>query len=234
MTIDLFPVKWVDSGLSLRRTSGPQDGVLASTYCSRSGATRVFGMRKSKAETAETRRRIIEVAAREFRRSGIHDAGLAEVMAAAGLTHGGFYRHFDGKEKLVTEALAAAMESILERADMAAHGRDGKSGLEAIVETYLAIDHRDDRSGGCPLAGLGSELARADDENRAVASAAIVRFLKLLMQQMPRRKSDAAQSKAIFLLSALVGAITLSRIVTDPELSVAILRETKRQLANVS
>jgi TetR/AcrR family transcriptional regulator, transcriptional repressor for nem operon len=67
-------------------------------------------MKKSKLEAAETRRRIVKTAAAEFRRNGIHATGLSDVMAAAGLTHGGFYRHFDSKDELVAEACAAAME----------------------------------------------------------------------------------------------------------------------------
>lgn len=189
-------------------------------------------MRKSKAEAAETRRRIIEAAAREFRRSGIQETGLAEVMSAAGLTHGGFYRHFGSKNELVAEASAAGMESILERAEAAAHRSDGAGGLKAIIEAYLATDHRDDRAEGCPLAGLGSELARADGETREVVSAAVAKFIELIADQMPRRRTEAANSKATLVLSAMVGAITLSRIVTDPEVSEAILRETKRQLLN--
>ena len=189
-------------------------------------------MRKSKVETAETRRRIVETAAREFRRNGIHATGLADVMATAGLTHGGFYRHFASKEELVAEASAAGMESILDRADAAAGSAYDKGGLKAIIDAYLAMDHREDRSEGCPLAGLGSELARVDDETKEVVSAGILKFLDLIEAQMPRRKRGAAKSKAIFVLSAMVGAVTLSRIVTDPGLSAAILRETKRHLAN--
>jgi TetR/AcrR family transcriptional repressor of nem operon len=189
-------------------------------------------MRKSKEETAVTWRRIVGTAAREFRRNGIHATGLADVMAAAGLTHGGFYRHFGSKEELVAEASAAGMESILDRADAAAGRAGDTSGLEAIIEAYLATDHRDDRSEGCPLAGLGSELARADDETREVVSARILKFLDLIAAQMSRRKREAANSKAILLLSAMVGAVTLSRIAVDPELSAAILRETKHHLAN--
>lgn len=170
MTFDIFLVKWVDSRSSLELTSDhPRRGQGIALSSSMNRDRKVFEMRKSKAEAAETRRRIIEVAAREFRRDGIHGASLADVMSAAGLSHGGFYRHFGSKEELVAEALAAAMESILERAGAAADLRGDKSGIDAIVDAYLAIDHRDERSAGCPLAGLGSELARRRrDQGRGV------------------------------------------------------------------
>ena len=183
-------------------------------------------------ETAETRRRIVETAAREFRRNGIHATGLADVMAAAGLTHGGFYRHFHSKDQLVAEACAAGMESIVAKVGAAARQNEGSGGLEEITESYLAINHRDDRSGGCPLAGLGSELARADDETRAAVSAEFLRLVEVLAKQARRRKPELGKSDALFALSAMVGAVTLSRIVMDPDLADAILSETKRHLAH--
>ena len=190
-------------------------------------------MKKSKVETAKTRRRIVETAAREFRRNGINATGLADVMAAAGLTHGGFYRHFESKDQLVGEACAAGLEFVVESAEAAARVCDGKRGFEAIVDNYLALAHRNDRCDGCPLAGLGSELARADDETRAAASAGFLALVDVLAKQIRRRKPEVAKSDALFALSAMVGAVTLSRIVADSDLSAAILRDTKRHLASV-
>lgn len=189
-------------------------------------------MKRSKAETAETRRRIVEMAADEFRRNGIHATGLTDVMAAAGLTHGGFYRHFDSKDQLVAEACAAGMEFVVEMAEATARQCDGKGGFKAIVENYLALDHRDNQSGGCPLARLGSELARADNETRAAASAGFLRLVELLAKQARHRKPEKARSDALFALCAMVGAVTVSRIVTDPALSTRILREANKHLAD--
>jgi TetR/AcrR family transcriptional repressor of nem operon len=187
-------------------------------------------VKKSKAETAETRNRIVETAASEFRRNGLHATGLADVMAAAGLTHGGFYRHFQSKDQVVTEACAAAMKSIVAKVEAAAGHGDGNRGLDAIVESYLAVNHRDDRADGCPLAGLGSELARADTETRTTMSDGILSFVEAVAKRTRRRNPGLAKSDALFVLSALVGAVTLSRIVTDPDLSNAILSETKKRL----
>src|SRR5713101_1351734 len=126
-------------------------------------------MRKSKQEAAETRQRIVKAAAAEFRQNGIGGTGLCELMAAAGLTHGGFYRHFDSKDQLVAEACAAGMEA--EVGGAAACPSFGKGGVREIAASYLSTDHRDNPSGGCLLAGLGSELARSDDKTRAAATA---------------------------------------------------------------
>jgi len=108
-------------------------------------------MKKSKLETAETRRRIVKAAAAEFRRNGIHATGLCELMAAAGLTHGGFYRHFDSKDQLVAEACAAGMEAGVSGA--APCDGIGKGGLRELAASYLSTVHRDNPSEGCLLAG---------------------------------------------------------------------------------
>ncbi len=117
-------------------------------------------MKKSKVETTETRRRIVDTAAREFRRNGIHATGLADVMALAGLTHGGFYRHFDSKDQLVAEACAAGMDSVVQAVEVAAAQGEGRRAVEAIVENYLSTRHRDDHSCGVPS-------SRAGKRNRA-------------------------------------------------------------------
>ena len=184
-------------------------------------------MKKSKTETAETRRRIVKAAAAEFRRNGIHATGLCELMAAAGLTHGGFYRHFDSKDQLIAEACAAGMEAGMGRA--ACPGL-GKSGLKEIAASYLSTAHRDNPSEGCLLAGLGSELARSGDQTRATATAGIVKLADAITSEYRQTNPKTAKARALVALSAMIGAITLSRIVTDPNLSDAILDSTRKFL----
>ena len=94
-------------------------------------------VKRSKAETAETRHRIVETAAREFRSNGIHATGLADVMAAAGLRHGGFYRHFQSKDQLVAEACAAGMNSIVARAEAAACQSDRNGETMQLLKAIL-------------------------------------------------------------------------------------------------
>ncbi len=189
-------------------------------------------MKKSKLEAAETRRRIVKTAAAEFRRNGIHDTGLADVMAAAGLTHGGFYRHFDSKDQLVAEACAAAVESNGEATEATACKGVGNDALEAIVTSYLCPDHRDNLSEGCVIAALGTELARSDDKTRAVATAGFLKFVDLIAEQYRRTKPKTAKTRALVAASAMIGAVMISRIVTDPELSAAILHHTKKHVLN--
>src|SRR3954454_8495563 len=111
-------------------------------------------MRKSKAAAAETRKRIVAAAAAEFRKNGIVATGLNELMKAAGLTHGGFYKHFESKDQLVAEACAEAVDSVIERV------RAAGPGAGAI---YLSTRHRDHPAGGCPLSAIGIELGRSDE-----------------------------------------------------------------------
>ncbi|WP_321885056.1 TetR/AcrR family transcriptional regulator [Paraburkholderia bannensis] len=203
-------------------------------------------MRKSKAETAETRRRIVEVAAGMFRANGIHATGLADVMAAAGLSHGGFYRHFESKDQLVAEACEAGTADILEALEAAAGNCAGQDGFRALVEAYLSLAHRDAPGNGCPLASMGSELARADEGTRAVASQSTDELIAMLAQRLANpvdavdavdpqgdAPSDAVRSRAVFALSAMVGALTLARISTDPQTSASLLADVRQQLAAI-
>jgi TetR/AcrR family transcriptional repressor of nem operon len=112
-------------------------------------------MRKSKQEAAETRRRIVKAAAAKFRQNGIGGTGLSDLMAAADLTHGGFYRHFDSKDQIVAEACTAAVDSLVEQLAAAASGKSPQRGLKTIAENYLSATHRDVPADGCPLAALG-------------------------------------------------------------------------------
>jgi TetR/AcrR family transcriptional repressor of nem operon len=190
-------------------------------------------MKKSKLEAAETRRRIVKTAAAEFRRNGIHATGLSDVMAAAGLTHGGFYRHFGSKDQLVAEACAAAMASAGEPTAASACYGVGNDGLEAILTRYLCTDHRDNPSEGCVFAALGTELARSDDKTRAEATAGFLKLVDAVAGQYRRTNPKAAKARALVAVSATIGAVIVSRIVTDPELSAAILQQTKKHLLNL-
>jgi TetR/AcrR family transcriptional repressor of nem operon len=190
-------------------------------------------MRKSKLEAAETRRRIVKTAAAEFRRKGIRSTGLSDVMATAGLTHGGFYRHFESKDQLVAEACAAAMQSLDETAQAWTGRGAGKKALEVILTGYLSTGHRDNVADGCPFAGLGSELARSDAKTRAAVTTGFLKVVDALAQQYRRTNPKGAKARALVAAAAMVGAVTMSRVVTDPKLSAAILRSTKQHLARI-
>ena len=177
-------------------------------------------MRKSREEAAETRKRIVQAAAREFREKGIVATGLADLMNAAGLTRGGFYKHFASKDQLVAEATTAAMDNILE--ELAAHPT-----VNAAVAGYLSTRHRDNPTSGCPLAALGGELARSNEKTRATATAGFVGFVDILAGEA--RTADVRR-RALAAAATMIGAVTMSRVVSDPKLSAEILDAAEKYL----
>jgi TetR/AcrR family transcriptional repressor of nem operon len=181
-------------------------------------------MRKSRVEAAETRQRIIDVAARKFRLDGIHATGLTDVMADAGLTHGGFYRHFESKDRLVAQACASAMTAIVATLEDSAAEKDGKDGFRAVVERYVSASHRDDPDGGCPVAAMGSELARGDENTRVAASECIDELIEVVAKRVGHGRSEA-----VFAVAAMIGAITMSRIMLD-DASTQVLQYVKQHL----
>ena len=187
-------------------------------------------MRKSKAETAKTRQRIVEVASEAIRNKGIDATGVAEIMAAAGLTHGGFYRHFGSKEELVTEAIALSRNDYF-----AGTLRAAEQGPEALLkhfQEYVAPVHRDDLGSGCPLAANGSELVRSDATTRHNATEAFRVWFGKAAPYM-RSQGDASKTEmAISVVTNMIGALTMSRIVDDPALSDQILEATRKRIAN--
>jgi TetR/AcrR family transcriptional regulator, transcriptional repressor for nem operon len=184
-------------------------------------------MRKSRSEAAKTRERIVTAAAAEFRQHGIAATGLADLMKAAGLTHGGFYRHFASKDQLVAEACSAAVATMNERVASSASRKRGRKGLEAAVADYLSTEHRDNPRDGCPLAALGSELARADTPARAAATAGFLKLVDALAGGFDEGTPDEARRRAMVVALTLIGALTVSRVVTDQALSDAILRNAE-------
>jgi TetR/AcrR family transcriptional repressor of nem operon len=190
-----------------------------------------IAMRKSREEAAKTRERIIKAAAREFRRNGIVATGLIDLMAAAGLTHGGFYKHFESKDQLVAEVFADAAASTMETMT-ADSGGSSKTGLAAAAAKYLSTAHRDHPSEGCPLAALGSEIARCDDRTRAAATAGFLKLVNTIAARFRKTPPDVARRRALVAVSTMIGALTMSRIVTDPELSVEILQQAMKHLTH--
>jgi TetR/AcrR family transcriptional repressor of nem operon len=185
-------------------------------------------VRKSAAEAAETRKRIVEEAAKAFKSNGIQATGVAQIMAAAGLTHGGFYRHFESKEQLLAEACAESMEVLVGAAESAA--RRGDDAFLKHLNDFLSAEYRDDCIGGCPLVAMGSELARADASTRHGASDGFSKIIDIMAKRSSAASAAAARADAIFTLSSMIGAVTMSRIVDDPKLSDQILAVARKRL----
>lgn len=189
-------------------------------------------MGKSRVEAAQTRERIVETASTVFRQNGIHQTGIAELMSAAGLTHGGFYKHFASKDELIAEASALALRQAEQRL---APGEDGApADLEALAWTYLRLEDAAHAGGGCLFAAVGSELARAAPATRQAASEGFERLVQVFARRMGAVPAPEATRRARIALSIMIGALTMSRIVTDPGVARALLDdavEAVKQLA---
>jgi TetR/AcrR family transcriptional repressor of nem operon len=180
-------------------------------------------LRKSNKEAAQTREAIVAAAADHIRRTGIAEASLADMMAAAGLTHGGFYRHFRNKEHLVAEALSAAGDKTAALISRTM----SKAGVNAAVDSYLSTSHRDAPTPICPLAALGSEVGRSGSETKAAATEVLEKLIATLADG---RSGPEARGDAIVAFSTMIGAMTLARIVSGTPLSEEILDRAKDHL----
>lgn len=173
-------------------------------------------MKVSREQMAENRQRILEVASRLFREKGFEAVGVAEVMKALGLTHGGFYGHFSSKDDLIVQALTHAIGE-----------RNGATlPLSAYLEEYLSPRHRDNRAGGCPIAGLAADTLRQTPEARAAVTDGVRAQLDWMGEKSPEATEADRRRRAIGSWSAMVGATILARVMVDPDLSKEILAET--------
>jgi TetR/AcrR family transcriptional repressor of nem operon len=191
-------------------------------------------MRKSRREAADTRQRILEAASIEFRRNGIDETGLTGLMMAAGLTHGGFYKHFESKEQVVQESIAFGIESMVEAWQRTLSTAPAHRGLRTAIVGYLSIDHRDDVATGCPFSALGSEMARNGNAVREAATTGFLKMIDLIASQLDGMTPAAARKEALWIMSTMIGAVTMARVVNDPELSTSILREARKRLTRPS
>ena len=187
-------------------------------------------MRKSKTETAKTRVRILEAASAQFLSHGITEAGLDQLMRAAGLTHGGFYRHFASKGQLVAEACSQAVLSLNSGLKSQIEGKPPDQALSLLVGKYLSRSHRDQPANGCVLAALGSELARADATTRVAAMEGFLGLSRLIAGQLKNVPAKKAEVQSMAIAAAVIGAITLARIVPDSQISNSILVGTREHI----
>jgi len=187
-------------------------------------------MRKSKSDTAATRDHILETASIAFRRDGVENTGLSDVMHAAGLTHGGFYRHFDSKEKLLAEALQRACVQAFDAMELESEGKTSTDALAAIITYYLSPAQRDNFEKACPLAALGSDLRHSDDATRDIAAQGFQRVVGMLQSRIEGLSTRDARVRATAMASAMVGGMMLSRILVGTPASDTVLKDTRKFL----
>jgi TetR/AcrR family transcriptional regulator, transcriptional repressor for nem operon len=180
-------------------------------------------MRYSKEHKLETHARIVKKASVRLREKGAHGIGVADLMKDAGLTHGGFYAHFDSREALVIEAFAYAMDRSTERWRKLAETTPPEKRLAAIVDSYVTSLHRDDPGHGCSLTALGAEIARESPRTRKAFAAKLEQMIDMMAAQLPELPRKTARKQAMAAIATMVGTLTLARIAGSGEFSDEIL-----------
>ena len=169
-----------------------------------------------------THERIVETAARAIRRSGYGGTGVADIMKEAGLTHGGFYAHFDSREGMLAEAADRAGADTVAFLTRVAAAATPKRALEAMLSAYLSKGHVEGRESGCAVAALGSEMPRQAPKVRRAATRRIKEMIDLVARQSPDWGQPGGHERALVTVATAVGALVLARAVDDPKLSDAL------------
>ena len=183
--------------------------------------------RRTAAEKADTHVRIIKQASRVFRARG-SGVGIADVMDEVGLTHGGFYRHFESKDDLLVEAVSLSLHEIAERLVRAAEGAEPGREREAIITAYLSPEHLAHPETWCAVAALAGDLGRAPAAVRKRIDAAMVAYMERLAPYMPGASDEQRRAMGIVLLSGMSGAIAMIRAFGDKhmrESALAMVRD---------
>lgn len=188
--------------------------------------TRKTTMGHSQADKAQSRERILRKAADAVRDTGLESVSVGKLMRSVDLTHGGFYNHFASRSDLLAQALERALLEGARSATASLNASDGPRSYEARVRSYVSRAHRDARTSGCAIAALASDVARADTASREVMSAHIDDFVGQLAQSLHSQD----EGEAMLAVSAMVGAVLLARVQTDPKKSDALLKSVRDRL----
>jgi len=180
-------------------------------------------MRYSREHKQETHTRIVKKAAVLLREKGAHGVGVADLMKEAGLTHGGFYAHFDSREALVIEAFAYAMDRSTDRWRQIAAQTPPDKRLATIIDSYLTAVHRDDPGHGCAVPVLGAEIVRESPKTRKAFATKLDQMLDMMAEQMGDVPRKTARKQAMAMLATMAGTLLLARIAGTGELSDEIL-----------
>ena len=180
-------------------------------------------MRYSKEHKQETHARIVKKASVRLREKGAHGIGVADLMKEAGLTHGGFYAHFDSREALVIEAFAYAMDRSVEHWRKIAADTPPEKRLSTIIYSYVSTVHRDDPGRGCAVPTLGAEIARESAKTRKAFAAKLEQLIEVMADQIPDVPRKAARRQAMGTLATMMGTLVMSRVAGSGDLSDEIL-----------
>jgi TetR/AcrR family transcriptional repressor of nem operon len=183
-----------------------------------------FALGHSQVEKAQSRERILREAADQIRDGGLESVSVGKLMKSVNLTHGGFYGHFASRTDLLAQALERALVDGERRSAKEKSARP--RGFASFVRNYLSRSHRDSRSTGCAISALISDVGRADDQSRAVMATYIESYIDVTRRQL----GDDDDSRAMLAVSAMVGALALSRVMPNPARSNDLLRTVTEHL----
>lgn len=184
-------------------------------------------MRYADSHKEETHKALLKVAAVHLREKGPDRLSVASVMKSAGLTHGGFYAHFKSKDALLNETLAEIFGKSKRRVQRLLEGLPPKHALATYIDFYVAATHRDDPANGCALTALSSDMPRQSKKFRAAYEAGVKSLAGFLAERMQAAGIAQAEQLAPSILAAMAGAVSMSRTISDPELSDELLASTR-------
>ncbi|MGH8819327.1 MAG: TetR/AcrR family transcriptional regulator [Achromobacter pestifer] len=187
-------------------------------------------MRYDNGHKRQTRIRILKTAADAVRAEGPDRMGVATIMRQAGLTHGGFYAHFDSKDALVEASIEHMFDETLARAQRRMEGRTPAEGLAAYIDSYLSPAHCEARAHGCPLVALAADLPRQSDTCREAYAIGARRLMQALADRLAEAGYPESEPLARSVLAELVGSVSLARCETDAQRANAMLADARRLL----
>jgi len=187
-------------------------------------------MRYQPEHKAEIHQKIVKDASRRVRAEGITGAAVSAVMRDAGLTHGGFYKHFASKDELLLESLSEAFQEIADRLARAGENSKPEKAWKAIVKTYLSLEYCDHIERGCPLPALAPELARADKGMKPQIFEELKKYRSRMLPFMPGQRAADKEQAFFSIFSTMVGAIEIARMLPKAEMREKVLASAKNLL----
>jgi len=178
----------------------------------------------------ETHRKIVQDASRRIRAEGLMGVAVSAVMKDAGLTHGGFYKHFESKEDLLLESLREGFREIEDTLAHAAEQSPPREAWKSIVKTYLSLDLCEHPEHGCPLAALAPDLARADKSMKPRIAAELVNYKTRMVPFMPGERTVDKEGAFFAIFSTMIGAVEIARLLPDRAMREKVLASTREFL----
>jgi TetR/AcrR family transcriptional regulator, transcriptional repressor for nem operon len=184
-------------------------------------------MRYRPEHRVEIHQKIVKDASRRVRAEGLTGAAVSSVMRDAGLTHGGFYKHFGNKDELVMESLREAFREMGNFLAQAAEQSQPGTAWKAIVKTYLSPEHCDHAECGCPLAALAPEFARGGKEMRARMLVEMTTYKDQMLRFMPGQRARDKERAFFVIFSTMIGAVEIARMMPDPVTKERVLESAR-------